>query len=212
MKNITELVNSYRAKRDEIQSRLKEFEKTLNGSEEEVFAELCFCICTPQSKATACWEAVLSLLRSGTLCRGDAKQIRSYLKPVRFNRRKAEYIVAARELFSTNGQLKIKSKLKSFSTATELREWLVDNVKGFGMKEASHFLRNIGLGGDLAILDRHILNSLRELGIIGEWGALTKKRYLVIERKMGLFSEKVEIPLDELDLLFWSEKTGQVFK
>lgn len=212
VKNISELLNSYRVKRAEIQGRLKEFKRILNRPEEEIFAELCFCICTPQSKATTCWETVLSLLRSSIICRGDVKQISSYLKPVRFNRRKAEYIVAARKLFSINSQLKIKNKLKLFSTATELRDWLVDNVKGLGMKEASHFLRNIGLGCDLAILDRHILNSLSELGIISEAGALTKQRYLEIERKMKLFSKKIEIPLDELDLLFWSQKTGQIFK
>ena len=40
-------------------------------------------------------------------------------------------------------------------------------IKGLGYKEASHFLRNIGFPG-YAILDKHILNSLREMGVIGK--------------------------------------------
>jgi N-glycosylase/DNA lyase len=212
VKNIVELRMSYRDKKEEIQHRLKEFKRTLNKSDEDIFTELCFCICTPQSKAMTCWKTVLSLLRTGTISRGNVSEIRSCLKPVRFYRRKAEYIVGARKLFSINGQLKIKSKLKTFSDAIEAREWLVDNVRGLGMKEASHFLRNIGLGFDIAILDRHILNSLTDFGVIHEKNTLTKQRYLKIERKMKAFSKKIDIPLAELDLLFWYLKTGQIFK
>ena len=37
---------------------------------------------------------------------------------------------------------------------------------GLGYKEASHFLRNIGLSEDIPILDRHILKNLVLLGAI----------------------------------------------
>jgi len=81
------------------------------------------------------------------------------------------------------------------------------------MKEATHFLRNIGLGKDLAILDRHILKNLNYYGVINELPkTLTKKKYLEIEDKMKKFSEEIKIPIDELDLLFWSEETGKIFK
>ena len=94
-----------------------------------------------------------------------------------------------------------------------MREFLVNNVKGFGMKEASHFMRNIGLGKDLAILDRHILKNLKLYGVVDEIpNSLTQKKYLNIEAKFREFSEKIQIPMDELDLLFWSEETGEIFK
>jgi N-glycosylase/DNA lyase len=84
---------------------------------------------------------------------------------------------------------------------------------GFGLKEASHFLRNIGSEFDLAILDRHIIKNLLRYGVIDEIPkSLTKKQYLMIEERMKKFSKKIGIPLAELDLLFWSEETGEIFK
>jgi N-glycosylase/DNA lyase len=95
-----------------------------------------------------------------------------------------------------------------------LREWLVKNVKGIGMKEAGHFIRNMGLSNNqLAILDVHILKNLKEFGIIEKIPkSLTKKEYLKIEDRMREFSKKIGIPLDELDLLLWSKETGFIFK
>ena len=92
------------------------------------------------------------------------------------------------------------------------REYLVDHVKGLGYKEASHFLRNAGVSG-YAILDKHVLRSLVEFGVIKSIPqALTKKKYLQIEKKMRAFSQEVGIGMDELDLTLWSRKTGEVLK
>ena len=41
---------------------------------------------------------------------------------------------------------------------------------------------------------------------------LTRRRYLEIEEKMRNFAERMKIPLEELDLLFWSFETGRVLK
>ena len=81
------------------------------------------------------------------------------------------------------------------------------------MKEASHFIRNIGLGKELAILDRHILRNLLKFEVISNIPrTLGKKTYLHIESKMKEFSNKIDIPMSDLDLLFWSEETGEIFK
>lgn len=51
-------------------------------------------------------------------------------------------------------------------------------------KEASHFLRNVGFGENIAILDRHILRNLVKLEVIDELPkTLTPKLYLEIEEK-----------------------------
>jgi hypothetical protein len=53
---------------DEIQSRLQEFDSVLKtGDEESIFAELVFCILTPQSKAKSAWAAVERLLDKGSV-------------------------------------------------------------------------------------------------------------------------------------------------
>ncbi len=212
-KDLSQLIKAYQIKKDEIQRRLLEFKKVLNESDERVFAELAFCLCTPQSKATTCWDIVLSLIRNGLLFKGNEDQIRPFLNAIRFGDNKAKYIVNARRFFTEDGNLKIKEKILSFDDIFKLREWLIKKILGIGLKEASHFLRNIGLGKDLAILDRHILKNLKEYGVIDEIPkSITKKIYIDIEDKMREFSKRIKIPMDELDLLFWSKETGIIFK
>ncbi len=207
------LLSLYLQRKDEIQKRIKEFKETMKGSDEMIFTELCFCLCTPQSKALVCWERISNLMKNGLLYVGSENEIMRFLRGIRFKRRKARRIVDARKFFTQSDRLSIKEKLATFKNPFKLREWLVKNVNGLGMKEASHFLRNIGLGLELAILDRHILKNLRMLGIIENIpNNLSKRRYEEIEGKMKAFSEKINIPLAELDLLLWSIETGIVFK
>ncbi|MGQ9719328.1 MAG: N-glycosylase/DNA lyase [Nitrososphaerales archaeon] len=214
MGNYLDLLNiAYYRKKDDIQKKLSEFKGVLDESDERIFAELTFCLCTPQSKAITCWEVVLSLMRRRLLFEGSEEQIRPFLNPIRFGDNKARYIVNARNLFTKDGNLRIKERMMPFNDPFSLREWLVKNVLGMGMKEASHFLRNIGLGSNLAILDRHILKNLKKHGVIKEVPkSMTRKAYLDTEKKMRDFSNRINIPMDELDLLFWSEETGVVFK
>lgn len=209
---VKQLMEYYQTKKNEIRKRLREFEDALNQLDEKVFAELCFCICTPQSKATLCDETITALERRNLLLKGNADQIRPFLRGVRFAGCKARYIVEARELFKKNEKIRIKERLTSFDNIYQLREWIAENVNGMGLKESSHFLRNVGLGKNLAILDRHILKNLKEFGVIGEVKNLTEKRYLSIESKMRAFAEGLNIPIEELDLLLWSRETGMVFK
>jgi N-glycosylase/DNA lyase len=208
-----ELLQIYSQRKDEIKKRLEEFQSVLEDSEERIFSELAFCLCTPQSKATACWNAISSLKKRNLLLKGSEEQIRPFLNAVRFGEKKASYIIKARELFANDSELKIKSKLKTFNSSQEARDWLVQNVKGLGMKESSHFLRNIGIGNDLAILDVHILKNLHKYGVIKEIPkSLTPKKYLEIEVKMKEFAASIGIGFAELDLLLWSKETGMVFK
>lgn len=200
--------------KDVIERRLEEFDRLWReGSDEEIFAEFLFCLLTPQSRAKLCWRAVERLVEKGLLLNGGERDIEDVLKGVRFRRNKARYIVEARKLFTRKGQLEIKKFLSSFGDVKMLREWLVRNVKGMGYKEASHFLRNIGLGEDVAILDRHILKNLKAFGVINDIPrSLSRKKYLEIEEEMRKFSHEIGIPMSHLDLLFWSRQTGEIFK
>ena len=212
-KAVEELRRLYTERRDAIQARLGEFRQVLQRSEEEVFAELCFCLLTPQSSAKTCWDAVTRLREKNLLLKGGPRELEPLLNNVRFNDSKAKYIVQARHMFSKHRDLRLKPHLTSFYNPFELREWLVENVKGLGYKEASHFLRNIGLGEEFAILDRHILRNLARLSVIPENPvSLTKKRYLEIEEKVRRFSKEIGIPMADLDLLLWSKETGWIFK
>jgi len=211
---IEEIEKLYLSIQDEIGARLEEFKRLWRtGTDEDIFAELVFCILTPQSRARTSWAAVGNLMNKALLLKGNKNQIAGELDGVRFKYKKAGYIVEARKQFSTDGKVFIKSRVAQFRDVYDARDWLAQNVKGIGYKEASHFLRNIGLGENLAILDRHILKNLKSLEIIKEIpGVLSRKRYFEIEKKMKEFAEKIKISMSHLDLLFWYKETGEVFK
>ncbi|MBF0215660.1 MAG: N-glycosylase/DNA lyase [Candidatus Omnitrophica bacterium] len=212
MNIITLLHKDYEIKKKEIRERLDDFSAVWDESEERVFSELCFCICTPQSKAVYCDKAVRSLVLSGVLFKGREKDIRDNLKAVRFPNNKAGYIYRARLLFTDNGSLSVKKHIDP-ADIPGTRTWLFKNVKGLGMKEASHFLRNIGFGKEIAIVDVHILRKMLYYGLLKEIPkTISAKVYVELEDSIKGFSSKTGIRMDELDLLFWSQATGHIFK
>ena len=206
------LISAYRKKRSSIKKRLKEFENPYR-KDADLFAELCFCILTPQSKAVFCEEAVKELKKEDLLSNGTICRIKDKLKGrARFHNKKAGYLIAARKIFKNNKKFEVNKKIDR-NDILKTREWLVKNIKGLGYKEASHFLRNIGLGRDIAILDVHILRNLKRLGVIEKIPvSLSRKTYVETENRMRRFAKKIKIPLGELDLLFWSNATGFIFK
>jgi N-glycosylase/DNA lyase len=212
-KNISEIKKVYSKFKKEIESSLNSFKKIgKKATPEELFTELAFCILTPQSKAKFCWEAILEMQKKGILLNGTKKALNKELQKVRFKNKKTEYLFEARsKFFSRNNS--IYSNIKKSKSPIILREYLVKNVKGIGWKEASHFLRNIGLGSEVAILDRHIIRNLIELGILEEYPKnLSEKKYREIEGKMKKLSKNLNIPMDILDHVFWAKETGEVFK
>ncbi len=212
MENI--IVETYSKIKTEITSKLVEFKQIWNKKDDiRIFKELLFCLLTPQSKAENAWEIIKNLEKKNLLFEAKENILVNELRMVRFRRNKAKYVRNAQKLFVKDGKPKITDVLKRFKSPFEIREWLVKNVKGLGYKEASHFLRNVGLGGDLAILDRHILNALSKFGIIEALPkTLTRKKYIEIEEKVRNFSKKVDIPLSHLDFVFWQIQTKRIFK
>ncbi|MBN1941363.1 MAG: N-glycosylase/DNA lyase [Candidatus Diapherotrites archaeon] len=210
---VSKLLRDYEPKKFEIKERLFEFKQKWHEPDENVFAELAFCLCTPQSKAKTCDAAVRELVDGKKLFKANAKSIGKVLtKRVRFHNNKARYITEARKKLMPNIK-QILLDRNVYADPVETREWLVSNVRGLGLKEASHFLRNIGFFEDIAILDRHILKNLAELRVIKNFSKQpSKKQYLEIEKKMREFSEKIGVPMHELDLFFWSQETGEIFK
>jgi len=110
--------------------------------------------------------------------------------------------------------LGLRDALRSLKRPDERRDFLAANrsVRGIGYKEASHFLRNVGYRG-YAILDKHVLGRLAEFKVIeSSKPPSTKTRYLAIEEKVKLFADSIGIDFDELDLLLWYTKTGEILK
>ena len=112
MKTKENLKKLYKKLRPEIKKRLAEFKKNLNESSKDLFVELAFCILTPQSKAENCWQIIEILREENLLFYGDEGKIRKKLRKIRFNKRKAKYIVLAREKFFEKDFKKLIKNLK----------------------------------------------------------------------------------------------------
>ncbi len=216
---IHELRREYLQKRAAIEARLEDFKRLWREApEEDLFAEICFCILTPSSSALAADRTIGRLQAKGLLYRGEAPDLAPHLNEVQYGMNKARYIVEARGKFLRDGRWTIREQFGRFQDPFALRDWLAgpEGVKGLGMKEAGHAARNLGLAGhgnDIAILDRHILRRLKGYGVIEEVPeALSRKRYLEIEEKFRAFALRVGIPIGHLDLLWWSDATGKIFK
>jgi len=212
-KYIDELKHSYELKKEIIKQRIYEFENIYKLGDEAIFTELCFCIFTAGSSARAglkCIDAIKDIVISGNALELESR----ILKIHRYPKARAEYIVHTRNYLHEEFNFKIKDLIESFDDMLKLRDFFATNkgIKGLGYKEASHFLRNIGIKG-YAILDIHILRSLHEFGVIDSpKPPSTRNKYLETEAKLKEFAKEIGIDFDELDLLLWSNRTGEVLK
>ena len=190
---------------DLVNQRLSEFESFKTKSEDDWFSELCFCILTANAKQKT-GAIIQSQINSEGFRTLSQETLANLIKlnKHRFHNNKAKYIIKARDFVN------IKSIIKDM-TENDARKWIVENIKGIGMKEASHFLRNTG-GQNLAILDRHILRLLAEHEIIVCPKTLNSQTYEEIELKFKELASTLRMSLAKLDLFLWYMKTGEVLK
>jgi N-glycosylase/DNA lyase len=200
---------AFEALRPTIQARLEEFARVPRS---EYFYELCFCLCTPQSKAEHA-AAVIAKLKSQNFQQygnDPTAVLRNQQHYIRFHHTKAARLLAMREQW--DDIMSIIDASAYCCSSEEKRDWLVEHVNGLSYKEASHFLRNIGYR-NLPILDRHILKHLVRWGVFDAIPSIAgRKRYLAVGQEFRRFADTIEIPMDELDLFFWASETGIVLK
>lgn len=206
--NFEEIYSLYEKFRDTISIRLREFETVPTN---EYFWEFCFCLLTPSTRAENA-NKVVNILKEQNFCvkKFDPTEIlRNPKHYIRFHNVKAKRLLKLINQWDLLYPLLIDKN----NTPQKVRQKLVEMVDGFGMKEASHFLRNIGLKG-LAVLDHHILKNLNNYQVIS-WNQnniASVKRYLEIEEKFKDFANLLGIGIEELDLLLWAKETGYVLK
>ena len=210
------MVATHRARRKEIRKRLREFEDVWRkGSDARLWEELAYCIFTAGASARMGLSAVDAV--RPLLLDGDSDAMTAALKQAgahRFPVARPRYIVVTRNYFHADCGMRLRKRLRSFSDPVERRDWLAQEkqVKGLGYKEASHFLRNIGVKGH-AILDKHVMRCLAEIGVIDTAKPpSTRRQYLEVEQQLIRFAREIRIDFDELDLVLWSMKTGEVLK
>jgi N-glycosylase/DNA lyase len=213
---VERVVATHRARRREIRKRLGEFDEIWRkGSDARLWEELAYCIFTAGASARMGLNSVDAV--RALLLDGDSDAMTVALKAAgahRFPVARPRYIVTTRNYFHADCGMKLRKRLRSFRDPVERRDWLAQEkqVKGLGYKEASHFLRNIGVKGH-AILDKHVMRCLAEIGVIDTAKPpSTRRKYLEVEQQLVGFARDVRINFDELDLVLWSMKTGEVLK
>ena len=213
---IDRLRTAHAKRKREIRARLREFRHVWQTADDHrLWEEMVYCIFTAGASARMGLKSVEAL--RPLLASGEQREMTKALVNAgahRFPNARPAYVIVTRDYLHETCSMRLRDRLRAFRDPSERRDWLARDpqIKGLGYKEASHFLRNIGLKG-YGILDKHIVRCLHELNIIDSpKPPTTRGRYLETEQKMREFAAQANIDFDELDLLLWSIKTGEILK
>ena len=168
-----------------------------------IFGELSFCFLTANSSAELGIRIQAKVGDEGFRNLPEDQLARIFREMGhRYPEVRAHYIKLARN-FDISRVLKEKSGKRA-------RE-IVIQLKGLGMKESSHFLRNIGFD-DVAIVDRHIYRFLVRHKLVPFQKTITPRLYLMCEEVLERISAKLDVPLSALDLFIFYRQAGTVLK
>lgn len=184
--------------KDSVQAKVQGFKTEDPGL---IFRKGVYCLMTPATKAQAANETLGRLFENDFIFKASLEEIAACLREppyIRFHNQKAGRIVAWRE--KGLGHI---GHILAMDDEKKMRRYLVDNAEGFNYKEASHFLRNIGRGLRLAVLDRHILAFMKEEKMI-EDTALTPARYGLWEALFCSWADSIGQPVPAADFALWA--------
>lgn len=189
--------------KEKVDARIEEFNAIKRQDSKIWFKELCFCLMTANYSAEGGLR-IQKEVNDGFFTLSE-QELSTKLAELghRYPNMRAKFVIEAR---------KYAYNLKEELMATpNKRDWLVKNIKGLGMKEASHFLRNIGFL-DNAIVDRHIMRMLENRDGYVMPNTLTPKKYLEIESYLERIARQLNISQGELDFYIWHMATNKILK
>lgn len=118
------------------------------------------------------------------------------------NVRASDIAKAAITLYRENSGL--SGLLRNFRSEKEARRFLADNVSGMGLKEASHFLRNVGYSESLAIVDTHVISFLVDIGELSDKvTTVTPVVYMKIEKILVDLCDNLGLNISFFDKAIW---------
>lgn len=183
---------------DSVQAKVQGFK---TDDADLIFRKGVYCLMTPATRARAANETLGRLFEGGFLFGASVDEIAACLREppyIRFHNQKAGRIMEWRE--KAPGHIR---HILAMDDEKKMRRYLVEHARGFNYKEASHFLRNIGRGLRLAVLDRHILAFMREEKMIEE-AALTPARYEQWEALFCGWADSIGQPVPAADFALWA--------
>jgi N-glycosylase/DNA lyase len=195
-------------------------------SEEELWKELCRCILSSNVPYELAISALSHLVNKGFLklnwVAGDPNsqhmianelskplylplKLDGTLRKYRFpNVRSRDITKAAKIIFSEESWL--QNLLARQNSEKRVREILARTIPGVGLKEASHFLRDIGYSSNLAIIDTHVVAFLREINVLPsrEIRTINREIYFELESFLEELCKKHNVNLSLFDMAIWS--------
>jgi N-glycosylase/DNA lyase len=194
-------------------------------TEEELWQTLCLCILSSNVHYESAQSALSHLVDNGYLginwimeTPNSENLIAEELSkplylPVRLdgsgrryrfpNVRARNIVQAARVLFSE--KLLISKLLAIHDSERTVRDILVAKIPGIGLKEASHFLRDIGYSNNLAIVDSHVISFLAEINAISraEVKMMNRSTYFELENILQKLCKEHNVSLSAFDMAVW---------
>jgi len=224
---LTQVVHEYSKLADAFRFRKRWNEM----SEDELWGELCLCILSsnvPYELALSAFEHLHSnqFLKPERIieCLDPAQNIAIELsrqiyspkrkdgsfRKYRFPNIRATNIVKAAETLYKEGP-GLSCILRNCTSEHEARDLLVRKIHGIGLKEASHFLRDIGYSNSLAIIDSHVIAFLTEVGAIpvNEANAVTPSLYVRLEGILQNLCADLGVNLSIFDMAIWQYMRGK---
>lgn len=183
-------------------------------SESQLRFEMTSCILGSLVTAELANKATKRIAQAGLLApdrrvnEGTARKISDLLRNIegksgyRFYKSRAKYIACTLQNLQS---VSLMSLLDKSTTPNEARSIVTHTVMGFGPKQTSLFLRNIGYTHELGILDAHVLNYMKLNGLYsGDIpNGFTYRQYTRIEAKLIDFAHTFCIPVGILDQAIW---------
>ena len=123
----------------------------------------------------------------------------------RFPKSKATGIAKTAERIYQSPSQSIKNLLEESSDSRSARKSIVERSCGIGAKQASLFLRNVGYGGSLAILDSHVLRYMYLVDIAEKLfkSVSSIRTYELLELKLYKYADDLGFRLLCLDRAIW---------
>jgi N-glycosylase/DNA lyase len=196
-------------------------------SENKLLSELVLCILSSQEKYEVALAVMKELRKHNALRvpknKTEFKEIKSqvkstlknpvdyklneqsYSRRLRFFLKKAQYIIATIENIYLN-DLTIKEILRQEDCIQETRKNIINYSYGLGPKQASMFLRNIGYYTEFAVLDKHVIDYMKLMGLttVSEASFSNISAYQKIEMQLKSYAESFNLSLLHLDLAIWT--------
>jgi N-glycosylase/DNA lyase len=161
-------------------------------TDEQIFYDLCFALLAPQTTYINNRKVSNKLWKADFYNKNiPLEELEEIVRAARFFRNKSRYLLEAKKKFRY-----VLMCIESSADSHRKRDFLVKNIRGLGMKAASHFLRNLG-HTDLALIDTHVLKFL------SDQIPKNKKEYIEIENKLINISNKIGTSIAEIDAIIW---------